>query len=427
MKKIFLVIYQLISPFVLIPFLIVSYIKPWKNGRLDFLKSFIIPVRIFRLFSSADERAKDSVLFHAVSLGEAKVAFTIFRGLGATEREIVLTTGPSVTTHHVDAHSKVPVNHFYAPIDFPIYWYMLIRALRVKRIVIVEHDIWPGLLVVARLMGVQVWLVNANVSERSLGTYRRNALTTSFVRFVFDCFSRVFVQHASLERSLISLGIPQEKISVSGSLKFLSVEITGTQALERGDTVCFGSCHPEESAFITQSIALIRKQRPSTMFVVVPRHPQAAPQICRSLEREFGPIALVNHWDCKSLTKGSQIVVVAAIGTLLNCYQSSAISVVCGSFSTEYGGHNLLEPFTFGSVGLYGPSIGAQKDLDSFLVENEIYVKVESETQLADRVTSLLANYAERADIIGAFRRGLEQKKGEVLLSLRTIREFVNE
>src|SRR5262249_59407231 len=138
---------------------------------------------------------------------------------GVLERDLrcVLTT--TTTTGFALARKTAPswIEVMYTPLD---YWPIMRRAfsvIRPGRIVLIEAEVWPNLAAAARARRVPLALVNARLSPRSERRYRQFRF---FVTPTFRLLDLVCVpERRDIER-WAALSVPQNRIDVTGSIKF---------------------------------------------------------------------------------------------------------------------------------------------------------------------------------------------------------------
>src|SRR5215831_16671224 len=105
----------------------------------------------------------------------------------------------------------------YTPLD---YWPIMRRAfsvIRPARIVLVEAEVWPNLAAAARVRRIPLALVNARLSPRSERRYRRFRF---FVAPTFRLLDLVCVPERRDVGRWTALGVPRNRIQLTGSIKF---------------------------------------------------------------------------------------------------------------------------------------------------------------------------------------------------------------
>ena len=145
---------------------------PWVYARL-FWKSRGEPgyrQRIGERFGAApDLPSAGCVWFHTVSAGETNAAAPMIRALREhfPTRPFLVTTMTPAGSARVAALLGDIVRHCYAPYDYPWAVRRFLERVRPSALVLLETELWPNVIRQTALRGVDVFLVNARLSERS--------------------------------------------------------------------------------------------------------------------------------------------------------------------------------------------------------------------------------------------------------------------
>src|SRR5437867_12641705 len=91
----------------------------------------------------------------------------------------------------------------------------------------IETEIWPNLLRECRRRGVKTVMINGRISPRSYPRYR---MVRPFFRRVLADVDRFCMQSEESARRLIDLGGEPARVTVTGSLKFDSLELPSATA-----------------------------------------------------------------------------------------------------------------------------------------------------------------------------------------------------
>ena len=160
-----------------------------------------------------------STWLHAVSVGEVNIALKLANPLQVLEPDLhcILTT--TTTTGFALARKNAPrwMDVMYTPLD---YWPIMRRAfsvIRPARIVLVEAEVWPNLASEAHTRRIPLVLVNARLSPRSERRYRRFRF---FVAPTFRLLDLLCVPERQDIERWAALGVPRNRIQVTGSIKF---------------------------------------------------------------------------------------------------------------------------------------------------------------------------------------------------------------
>src|SRR3982751_1134939 len=170
-----------------------------------------------------------SIWIHAVSVGEALTVRALAADLKARYprlRLFVSTT--TIAGQQVARRNLTDVDAgFYFPFDWTFIVRRTLRLVRPRLFVMMETEIWPNLLRECRRRGVKTMMINGRVSSRS---YRRYHLVRPFFSRVLGDVDRFCVQSEESGRRLVDLGAAAAHVTVTGSLKFDSLELPAATA-----------------------------------------------------------------------------------------------------------------------------------------------------------------------------------------------------
>ncbi|MFI5380685.1 MAG: 3-deoxy-D-manno-octulosonic acid transferase [Tepidisphaerales bacterium] len=182
-----------------------------------------------------------AVMIHAVSLGEMNATRGLIERLRAQRPDLhfIITstteTGfaraqelygphpkpiepPSPAPGLLDVEPEVSrFTILRYPLDFTGAVTRLLDNLRPSAVVLMELEIWPNFLRQCELRGVPVIVVNGRVTEPSFRKYR---LAGPVTRRMFSRLSAACVQEPVYADRFRQLGVPAERIAVTGTMKF---------------------------------------------------------------------------------------------------------------------------------------------------------------------------------------------------------------
>ncbi len=263
---------------------------------------------------------------------------------------------------------------FYYPLDFSACVRRAFDRIRPSLIVLMELEIWPNFLAEAARRGVPVVVANARITERSV---RRLGFAPSVARNMAQAVEAWYAQSPEYAERLERLGVPPDRVEVTGSVKYDAVPETldaegakyyrrlfgcsETARAEGGEDLLFvaGSTHPGEEKILLEAW---RKVVPAPgalpKIVLAPRHPErldevekAAAQygrvVRRSALREPAPSEARANAD-------ADVILVDTMGELLKIYAACDIAFVGGTL-IKHGGQNFIEPCGLGKPTVVGP------------------------------------------------------------------------
>src|SRR6202795_4111689 len=167
---------------------------------------------------------EESIWIHAVSVGETLTARALAVDLKAQYPRLRLFL--STTTIAGQQVARQSLQHVDGVFYFPFDWTFIVRRtldlVKPRVFIMMETEIWPNLLRVCRARGVKTVMINGRISARSYPRYR--LIRAFFCRVLADV-DRFCMQSEESARRLIDLGAERSRVTMTGSLKFDSLEI----------------------------------------------------------------------------------------------------------------------------------------------------------------------------------------------------------
>jgi 3-deoxy-D-manno-octulosonic-acid transferase len=379
---------------------------------------------------------EESIWIHAVSVGEALTA----RALAADLKEryprlrLYLST-TTIAGQHVARRSLQHVDAvFYFPFDWAFIVKRTLNIVRPRVFVMMETEIWPNLLRQCRARGVKTVLINGRISSRSYPRYR---LIRPFFRRVLADIDRFCMQSDESARRIVELGADQSKVTVTGSLKFDSLEMPAVVSHGRPRervlrffrlssnrmVLVAGSTVRGEEPAVLKAFSRLKGASPSALAILAPRQPERFGEVER-LARESGFVTARRSDLPIDTEPRADVVVLDTIGELAQLYQVATVVFVGGSL-VDHGGHNILEPAVFGKPILFGPHMQNFKEIVDAFVGNDAAVQVGSERDLEQAMVSLATDPVRRAKLGAAARALVEANRGAKDKTLAVIADLL--
>jgi 3-deoxy-D-manno-octulosonic-acid transferase len=354
------------------------------------------------------------VWIHAVSVGEVAAIGGFVARLRELRPDLRFLITTTTTSGLKVARQMYPADEVReSPVDFSFAVRRYFEAFRPVALVLVEGELWPNLLQVAKKRGVPVWVINARVSDRSFGRYR--LLTTLWPGFL-DPVRWFLVQSEKDVGRLARLGVsPGGRVAMLGNIKFdnarvedpapLRAEIRKAAAIpESAPVLVAGSTHPGEEEAVLGAFQEVRKQFPAAVLVLAPRHLERLGEVGRLID---GVGLETLRWTERASGKSAPCVLVDTIGELGRLYGAADTAFVGGSLA-PIGGHNLLEPARFGIPMIAGPHLQTVRTLASTFEQSGALAVVRDRDDLARRIRE------DFSDPVGAAARG---RKGREVIA----------
>ena len=298
---------------------------------------------------------------HAVSVGETLAAQPLVNAIRAAypDLPLLITTMTPTGSERVRAIWGDTVSHVYAPYDYPGAIARFLAHWQPCALVVMETELWPNTLALASHAGLPVLLANARLSERSARGYAKAGLLT---REMMQSLSIVAAQDAATATRFRALGVPSERVVVTGSLKFdirISTEQTALAqtwreqyALQARPIWVAASTHAGEDDFMLEAHALLRQQLPDALLILVPRHPERFQRVAEQVSS--AGMTCVRRSEQTPILPATAVWLGDSMGELMSWLALADAAFVGGSLVLR-GGHNALEPLALGVPTLTGP------------------------------------------------------------------------
>ena len=285
-----------------------------------------------------------------------------------------------------------------------------------------ETEIWPNLLRECRRRGVKTVVINGRISSRSYPRYR---LIRPFFRRVLADVDRFCMQSEESARRLIDLGADPAHVTVTGSLKFDSLELPAATAhgKPRERVLRFFRLSPQPHGRSSPAARCAARRRrccarsrgsrrrcPSALAILAPRQPERFGEVER-LARDAGFVTVRRSELPIDAEPRADVVVLDTIGELAQLYQLATAVFVGGSL-VDHGGHNILEPAIFGKPIVFGPHMQNFKEIADAFLSNDAAVQVQSERELDEALLALVTDPVRRARLGAAARALVEANRG---------------
>lgn len=287
------------------------------------------------------------ILVHAVSVGETLAAIPLIKTLQKQypQLPITVTTMTPTGSKQVKTLLKDSVSHVYLPYDLPCSIHRFLKAVKPKLVIIMETELWPNLISQCHNKKIPLIIANARLSERSANRYHKLGKAISKL---LTKISTVAAQNEQDGERFLSLGLPKEHLTVTGSIKF-DIELTDKQSLAQlkqqwqlnRPVLIAASTHSGEDEIILSAFQRLLKNHSNLLLILVPRHPERFKTVEELISDN--KLNYIKRSTKQIPTEQTQVILGDTMGELLELYGLANIAFVGGSL-IEHGGHNPLEP-----------------------------------------------------------------------------------
>ncbi len=343
----------------------------WRRGRRDPLYTAHLGER----FGMHRPFPAGAIWVHAVSLGELRSAVPMIRAL--------IDRGDRVVTTHFTPAGRREAERVFAsditagrlrvawvPFEYGFAYRRFFKAFRPKCGLVMEIEIWPGMIMAARAAGVPLYMCNAQYPSKSYARDGRTGLRAQ----VMQGFAGALVKSDLQARRFASVGV--QKIRVTGELRFdqpippdlLAAGVAARAwlgAKDRRVITVASAVEGEDEVYIKALAALLTADRDfdrrPALIVYVPRKPERFDEMAAMLAKEGFTVGRRSQLlDATLAPIGDAPAIDLLLGDSLGemyAYLAMADIVIVGGGFTPHGAHNIIEPLALRKPVIVGPEI----------------------------------------------------------------------
>jgi 3-deoxy-D-manno-octulosonic-acid transferase len=360
----------------------------------------------------------------AVSVGEIVMALRLIEELKRQSPDfkavISTTTSTGYALGQQGRDNRQWIEVVYSPIDFYPIVYACWRQIRPREAILIDSDLWPSFLALAKAHRSPVYLANARLSRRSEKRYAKLRRLTQalFWQNVTALFAQDQVDADRWRR----VGVPSDRITVTGSMKY------DTEDLGSGSNLRFsawlekhgvsagrpillgGSLHPGEEDLLLSGFQLLLTEFPQLFLILVPRHVERTPAIVQLLRVRNIRYTLRSEPEFKH---NPSILLVNTTGELRDWYAVATVVVVGKSFY-GVGGQNPVEPILASKPVVVGPHMENFQYIVDELRKAGGIIQLHSADALVPTIADLLRNPSAAFAMVTRASKAMAQHQGAI-------------
>ena len=360
----------------------------------------------------------------AVSVGEIVMAFRLIEELKRQSPDfkavISTTTSTGYALGQRRRDNRQWIEIIYNPIDFyPIVsgcW----KKIRPREAILIDSDLWPSFLAVAKAHRSPVYLANARLSSRSEKRYAklRGVAQTLFWRNLTNLFAQDPMDAERWKR----IGVPADRITVTGSMKYdtedseshidlrFSIWLQNHGVNPGRPVLLGGSLHPGEEDLLISGFQLLLAEFPQLFLILVPRHVERTKEIAQLLRARNVRFTLRSDPDFQD---EPSILLVNTTGELRDWYSTATVVVVGKSFY-GVGGQNPVEPILASKPVVVGPHMENFQYIVDELRKMGGIIQLHSADALVPTIADLLRNPSAASSVVTRAAKAMMQHQGAI-------------
>ena len=359
---------------------------------------------------------QNGILIHAASVGEVNAVKSLVTELIARYPQFKI----SMTTTSLSGMKVAQAIHPSISVDIsPLDIYHLRKKQfdhnQPALMIIVETEIWPNLLYIAKSKRIPIMFVNARMSEKTMNSFIKYK---PILQYLSEPIVSICAQ-SEIDRKRFSevFRIP---VFNAGNLKFATIlqdynkdEQRQAWGYNKDDfIITFGSSRPGEEVMIRDVYLQIKPQIPNLRLIVAIRHINRIEEVKSILEG-------LDYAQLSETPKAKDIYLLDQMGFLNRAYAICDLAIVGGSFF-DFGGHNPLEPAYYEKPIIMGKYHSSCMDSVQKLQTEDAILICDTNT-LATQIQNLYQNESLRESLARNAKRVLTQNAGSLDYHLKEI------
>lgn len=381
------------------------------------------------------------IWIQAASAGEAYLAQSILSTISPPKPINVLLT--SNTRQGIDIlndknaemryHKNLSFFVSYFPFDRPSIMKQAIKQVSPHVMVLLESELWPGLLSALKNAGTDILLINGRMSERSFKHY--HCCSSFWANLAPDRVYAISKEDADRFASLFG----KTRVSVLSNIKFDRINPDNSHGgiLESVKRIIptgvpflvMASIREEEELLILQMIQKILKHNPATVIGLFPRHMHRLAQWQKILQKNG--LTWRFRSDTTNLSTPGTVLLWDIFGELTSSYQFATAAFVGGSL-VPLGGQNFLEPLICGVVPVTGPHWDNFYWVGNEIIDSGLVFMADDWIGAADKLIKVLHSPPSRESVrrraLDYFRKhqGGSKRACEIILRHLSVKQRQN-
>jgi len=321
---------------------------------------------------------------HAVSVGESVAALALVEALAKKmpNQHFLITTNTVTAAQLIarnannsDGATNPKIHHLYQPLDHPAFVAGFLAKTQPIAAVFMESDFWPNLITQAKASGIPVIFASSQLSARAAARWQTRL---GIATIMFGAADLVLPVNQEQADTLVALGTDPTVITVLGSLKMamnaLPVDddlVTSLgRAIGKRRVFLAASTHEGEDEII---LDVAKRLGNDWLVIIAPRHPSRGPDIAKLCKNHGFAVtmrsdATTSAQLCSEISLGEtslgemgaggtqKLLLMDSLGEMGSLFTVADIVFLAGSL-LPIGGHNPLEPASFGKPIISGPHV----------------------------------------------------------------------
>ena len=383
----------------------------------------------YNSFSVVRENKTKLFWFHAASIGELKSIIPIINDLNDNVENIqflvttvTLSSGSLAKDVFKDYNN---VSHRFFPLDVFFLMEKFISLWKPDIIFIVETEIWPNLISIAKKNHIPLAIINARLTRK---TFNRWNLFPNTAKKIFNSFDMCLTANKETKEFLTRFKVKNVfflgNIKLINKIDFKNLETINENFLSKNIVWCALSTHNTEEVFCLKAHVKLKEKIANLKTIIAPRHINRVSSIKKISERLGLKSQILNKNE--KIAENSEIIIINSFGNI-NEFLKYTKSVFIGKSTIKklekVGGQNPIDAAKLGCRIYHGPYVYNFEDIYEILKENNVSQLVKTPSELAEYLSNDLKKEVEKNK---DFSKTMDELGNKTFIeTMKTINEFL--
>ena len=398
------------------------------------------------------EPRSELVWIHAVSLGETRTATALLKALRTSSPRVRILLTHGTATGRAEGLGLLQAGdvQVWQPWDSTAAVERFFTHFKPRLGLLMETEIWPITVALARKRAMPLVLVNGRLSDKSLQQALRLAVLS---RPAYAALSAVYAQTEDDAERFLQLGANVK--GVFGNLKLdasphASQQIRGgmwRRAVAQPVLMFASSREGEEDDFLKEIVATIKAglaqaainsvaknqqksfSQPRFKALIVPRHPQRFAAVQALIEQHGLRVSRRSNWAASPAASeeamAADVWLGDSVGEMALYYVLSDVALLGGSFG-KWGGQNLIEAAACGCPVVMGPHTFNFADAAELAASAGAAQRVVNLAEAVQAALLLVSNPAAQANAAAADVAFAASNRGATQKTLNALQPYLH-
>ena len=385
--------------------------------------------KVFFSHFNVDRKDETKLIwFHAASIGEFKSIVPIIEELIKIENiEILITTTTLSSGNLAEKICKNfdKMHHRFIPLDINFLIERFFEQWRPDRIILVDSEIWPNLILTAKRNKIPLALINARLTKKTFSRWMRFPNTA---KKIFNIFDLCLASNNETKDYLKTLNI--NNVYFNGNIKLISkidekkIKNLNANFLSSRRFWLAASTHKGEELFSLKVHKKIKEKYADILTIIAPRHIVRSKEIYDLSNNLNLKTQLLNEGE--RISDEKEIIIINSFNILENYFKYAKSVFIGKSLLKELksdSGQNPIDAAKLSCRVYHGPYVYNFEEIYEILKKNNIARKIETIEDLSSNLIKDLESTFKKETKISNQIEILEQKTLEE--TMKNLNNFI--